>query len=303
MAALTASSVLAMVLTYIAITHCFTPASQQIAASVSLAFEGFIFGGAFQFLFEGRRLLRTERDERIAKYHEKLKHQVLNFWCTRTVEQSQVFASNPQCRDNLYVAIDLSSNIDPDKRYLNDTLKHLQNKKYVKVAQTRDQISQDVLKHNKEVASFAASIDEFVSKCLHLGFEPVTISAADTPSFEELNTFGVFLALQRYYDTPTPGDFRSENSVGQPVFQWPSGGSKYYTSAVSGNPAKAQNLLKLFLGFAPTYRRQRIELESSLAALKSNLEAFKQIVIPIKSDIEDGDFVYGTCDFERRINS
>lgn len=313
MVGLGAASVAVMVTTYVAISTYFPSGSQTLASSISIAFEGFIFGGAFQFLLEGRRMQHRDREIRIDAYHKKLKRHVIDFWSSRSLEPRTQLTDKPECRENLYSFIDLDSLADPDHRYLENTLLHLRDKRYAGIIQLRETIKESVIKHNQSVADFVALNASFHENIEALGFAIVNQAIRDPLPRNAFNMVSTRQYLDQYHRGPTLTQLKASNEEPSEFalkpdqryfgpalwFIWE---GSWYRVASGDSPERIDRMSAVLKDFAPEYSKLRAGLEDGMRTIASSTDQLKAKVVPVGYDIEEGLFE-GSCAYEERVRT
>ncbi|MDG6991232.1 MAG: hypothetical protein JRM99_07425 [Nitrososphaerota archaeon] len=274
--------------------------SQMLASSVALAFEGFIFGGAFQFLLEGRRVLHRDRVIRVKEYHMKLKRHVIDYWSSRSFERPQQLEGSPNSPDGLYIRFDLESGDDPDSRYLTDMIHHLKSRRYADALALRNQIKESLKSYNVDVAELENNVLALHSKARETGLHLENRSTMDRPSESGFNPHAAREYLNGISDQAAQ---ISLNTVKIGVWSELS----YYIEpwdrrvvAAIGVQEQIDKLAALLAEFAPKYSESKKTLNNKARAIGLAYESLKKKVVPIGYDIEESTFE-GSCSYEDRI--
>lgn len=288
------------ILTSLGIYFGVTSTFQATLATIIVAFAGFIFGGLYPFVLGGRRLQWRDREKRIEKYHVKLREHVFDFWTNRSVEPRVKMEDLPDSREGLYIFLDLGSDRDPDGRYLESSLSHLEDESYKKTAEERETILDRAKTHNEKVAAFVNTNNSILEKAKSLGLREGNMHPSDKleSTSELFNRAGIFDFLDSSYNYPSDTRLKPEVLMGGHFLKYDSQ-TLTYTIARSLNREKIQALLDALVEFASKYVETRQTLRAEITSLEGSLTEFKSHAMTIGHDINDEE-LEGTCDYEAR---
>jgi hypothetical protein len=248
-----------------------TSTYQGTVATIVVAFAGFIFGGLYPFVLEGRRMPERDRSERTKGYHKKLKERVFDFWTGRTVEPRMKMNNLPDSRESLYVFLDLGSDGDPDQRYLESSLSHLKVKLYKDTAMERESILSEVKTHNEKAEGFVKSNASIFEKGKSLELTEVNVNPSDKleNTGEVYNRVAVLDFLDNSFDYPSDTRLKTEGQLGGFFLKYDRQ-TLTYTLAHSLKEERIQALSDALSEFASKYLETRHTLRSEISSLETH---------------------------------
>lgn len=287
-------TIVVMVGTFFMLSYIAKP-TQTLASSVFLAFEGFIFGGLFQFVLEGRRTQRRDRDARIDRYHRKLKAHVFDFWVGQEVEKETSVIPGIVAKKPVFALLKLRGLDDPDGRYLRDALSHLE---AYNLVSERDGLLTQARAHNDVAKAFVFWCEGIADEAKKLSFEIEVHNPLDAVPLEKFNPVALFDYLERFRTNPDEValDASPPEERKQLGYRW----GRWYTMASSADPNRLKSLHEIVRKTAVDYSVKMSNLESGIIELNTVLAAFREKVRTIGYDIEDN-APKGSCSFETEI--